>query len=152
MRTSLKIQAFSAHPRREEMATDSPADPPHPSTSGLSVSALGLNCRQASQPLSGWWGAGGLQQASPTPPRAPCTLGCEESLLQGALKAKLLASLSSMPWRPSQPKSSLPSWPGLFRLWSCCTLSLRALRLLFFMFFKRCCTYIGRRKSHNSKR
>lgn len=72
--------------------------------------------------------------------------------LQGALKAKLLASLSSMPWRPSQPKSSLPSWPGLFRLWSCCTLSLRALRLLFFMFFKRCCTYIARRKSHNSKR
>ena len=52
--------------------------------------------------------------------------------------------------RPSQPKSSRVAWR--IRVCSCCTLSLRVWRLLFFMFFKRCCTYIGRRKSHSSKR
>lgn len=109
VRTSLKIQAFSAHPRREEMATRQPSRPlPTPSTSGLCSSAWSQ--LQTSQPAPQQLVGGGLQQASPHRHGALCTLGCEESLLQGALRARAPpASASHRLPLPHQPTLTMTS-------------------------------------------
>lgn len=89
------------------------------------------------EPLLASTSALGICSPQETPSRVPWKPSCQ-------------SALSSKPWKPSQPKSSRVAWH--IRVCSCCTLSLRVWRLLFFMFFKRCWTYIGRRKSHSSKR